>query len=205
VAVDLALRLTFRNFATLFLAVAIVTVPLHVAHAFLFRDVYAVRDIQEDIARLEPNQPVREVTPRDIDTYNTTAILITAAEIALIPLLVGATRHVLATDSRSELPRVGRAWAHSLTGWRESAGAQGDVGAVVVGFVLAVVVALMVDRIGTVAAEPVPDGVAFGPLGLSRGLALALGAPFFFVPLALFARKAKARDSSADSLASPDN
>jgi hypothetical protein len=205
VSVDLALRATFRNFATLFLIVAAVTVPLHVVHAFLYRDVEAVRDIRDEIAELEPDDPVREVTSNDLDAYRTTSLWIVAAEIALVPLLAGAARDVLSADSRSELPGVGSAWAHSLSAWRTSTDSEVSFSAVAVGLGMAAAVASMAGQITAFLAEPIPPDVAFGPLGLGRGVAYALGAPFFLVPLALYVGKAKARGSSADSLAWPDN
>jgi hypothetical protein len=190
VSVDDALKTTFRNFATLFFVVAALTVPVHVVHAFVYRDVIAVRDIHDAVEDLDPRQQVRGVTADDLVQYRTTGWLIAAAEIALIPVLAGAARTVLVTrDSVS----VGTAWKRWLGGWREPLPrlASHPATVLVVGAVIGVAVAFLLRSMGYLLSEPVGEAVAFGPVGLTEGVARATGAPFLLVPLALAAGRAK--------------
>lgn len=183
VSVDYALRTTFRNYATLFFVVAAVTVPVHVVYAFVFRDVVAVREIHEVVEDLEPRQQVRSVTADDLARYRRTGWLIAAAEIALIPVLAGAARTVLATEDSVS---VTSAWRGSLTGWKAPPPRPAHpLGAVVVGAVVAVAVGVLIRATGHLLSEPVGEAVAFGPVGLVEGVARAAGAAFLLVPLAL--------------------
>jgi hypothetical protein len=189
VSVDDVLKTTFRNYATLFFVVAALTVPVHVVHAFIYRDVVAVRDIHDAVEDLDPGQQVRRVTADDLAQYRTTGWLIAAAEIALIPVLAGAARTVLATrDSVS----VGTAWKRWLGGWRAPLPRPAHPAAVLaVGAVVAVAVASLLRSTGYLLSEPVGEAVSFAPVGLTEGLARAAGAPFLLVPLALAAGRAK--------------
>jgi hypothetical protein len=63
VPLDDALRATFRNYSTLFLFVAAVAVPLHLAHAYAFRHVLAVSDLHPAIEALDRGEFVRSVGP----------------------------------------------------------------------------------------------------------------------------------------------
>jgi hypothetical protein len=189
VSVDDVLKTTFRNYATLFFVVAALTVPVHVVHAFVYRDVIAVREIHDAVEDLDPGQQVRRVTADDLAKYRTTGWLIAAAEVALIPVLAGAARTVLATrDSLS----VGTAWRRWLGGWRKPLPRPAyQAGVLLVGAAVAVAVAFLLRATGFLLSEPVGEVVAFGPVGLTEGLARAAGAPFLLVPLALAAGRAK--------------
>jgi hypothetical protein len=189
VSVDDVLKTTFRNYATLFFVVAALTVPVHVVHSFVYRDVIAVREIHDAVEDLDPGQQVRRVTADDLAQYRTTGWLIAAAEVALIPVLAGAARTVLATrDSVS----IGTAWRRWLGGWREPLPRPTHpAGVLLVGAGVAVAVALLLRSTGYLLSEPVDEAVAFGPVGLTEGLARAAGAPFLLVPLALAAGRAK--------------
>jgi hypothetical protein len=184
-SLDRSLRTTLENYATLFLFVACVTVPVQVGYMFVFRDVVAVREIHEGIEELRGEPRVRDVGRSEIESYRTAGLWTGLATVALLPLLAGGTRCVVTASRRGELPLVRRAWAGCLAGWRAPAGQGARPRDLAVGLAVGIAVAWLVGSAGTLLVEPVPRGVAFGPLGLVRGAALAAGAPFLLVPLAL--------------------
>jgi hypothetical protein len=189
---DLSLRLTFRNFATTFLLVALVTVPLHVGIAFATREVVGVSELHPAIEGFPPLRQVRGVGPPDLDAARRAFFIATVIEIALLPIAVGATKRVLAADDRGRLPGVIDGWAHSLGALttRSRAGSSG-VAEVVAGAALGAAAAYGAYRIGLPFVEAVPGEVRFGPAGLLEGVVRAFGAPFLLVPLALFGGRAK--------------
>lgn len=186
---DHALKTTFRNYATLFFVVAALTVPVHVLHSFVYRDVVAVREIHEAVEELEPGQQVRRVSSDDLDRYRMTGWLIAAVEVALIPVLAGAVRMVLAARDAISVPA---AWSHAVAGWRADLPRLAHpIGAIAGGAVVALTVGVMLRATGLLLSEPVGEAVSFGPVGLTEGIARAAAAPFLLVPLARAAGKTK--------------
>jgi hypothetical protein len=189
VSLDDVLRSTFRNYATLFFIVAALTVPVHVVHSFVYRDVVAVRRIHDAVEDLAPRQQVRRVSAADLAQYRTTGLLIAAAEIALVPLFVGAARTVL--GAREGASVIG-GWRGSVRGWNVPLPRPAHpLIAVAVGATLAVVIGFSLSTTGYLLSEPVGESVSFGPVGLTEGVAHAAGAPFLLVPLALATGRAK--------------
>ena len=187
-SLDDVLRSTFRNYATLFFIVAALTVPVHVVHSFVYRDVIAVRKIHDAVEDLEPKQQVRRVSADDLADYRTSMWLITAIEVALIPLFAGAARTAIAGDRAS----VFGAWRGAVSGWKRPLPRPARPAvAMVLGGALAVAIGLLLRTIGYLLSEPVGEAVSFGPIGLTEGIARAAGAPFLVVPLALSFGRAK--------------
>jgi hypothetical protein len=58
----------------------------------------------------------------------------------------------------------------------------------------------LIVRIGYIMSEPVPEALAFAPVGVTEALTGAVAAPFFLVPLALLPRSAKGKDLSSPTL-----
>ena len=189
---DLSLRLTFRNFATLFLLVALVTVPLHVGIAFANRKVVGVSELHPAIEDFPPLRQVRGVGPPDLDAARCALLIATIIEIAMIPVAVGATKRVLTADERGRLAGVIDGWSHSLGSLptRSRAGQAGVI-EVAAGAILGAAACYGAYRIGHPLVEAVPGEVRFGPAGLLEGVVRAVGAPFLLVPLALFGGGAK--------------
>ena len=179
------LRLIWRNFWTLFLVVAVVTVPLHVVHAFAYRRVVEVRDLHDNIDSFPVTRQVRSVGRDALEDYRRALTGITILELVLVPLLVGAARRVAQVDAEGRLPTVIDAWTHALGSWRRPSPIPGSPFSLAVGLLLAVLVGWLVGALGTVLSEPVPDVLAFGPVGLGRGLARAAGGVFALMPPAL--------------------
>jgi hypothetical protein len=199
-SVDRSLRTTFRNYLTVFFLVAVVTVPLHVGHAFLYRNVISVRELHPDIEDFPERRKVHRVGVKKLEQSRNAFLFVTVVELLLLPLAVGATRRVLEVDARGGLPRVVDGWVHSLHAWRRPVPEPGSPLAALVGAVLGLAVGYLVERIGVLLSEPVPGSVVFAPVGLTQGVARAAGAAFLLVPLAQLGRVAKGRQSPAPTL-----
>ncbi|HEX2234755.1 MAG TPA: hypothetical protein VHK89_00625 [Actinomycetota bacterium] len=172
---DGALRATFRNLSTLFLLVAVVAVPLHLAHAYVFRSVIEMRELRPDIETFGPHKLIRGVGRRDFDAARRSAWGLTALELALVPLLARAARRALEVDEGGGIPTA-------LGSLREMRRAPGVLGALrrssregVAIAVLALVVWWLARTVGLILSEAVPDPVSFAPVGLVEGAARALG------------------------------
>ncbi|HZA41441.1 MAG TPA: hypothetical protein VFA00_12555 [Actinomycetota bacterium] len=198
-SLDWTLRFTFRHFATLFLLVALFTVPLHVGRAFAYRRVVGLRELHPAIAELPPDRFVRGVGAADLESAQGALLAVIVLELALIPLLAGAVRRVAQSDAAGRLPRVFNSLGHSLAAWRHPAPNTART-TLAAGAVLAFAVGTLVYRTGLLLAEPVPESVAFAPIGLAEALAAAAAAPFFLVPLALLPRSAKGKDPGGPTL-----
>ena len=196
---DWTLRFVFRNFATLFLLVALFTVPLHVGRAFAYRRVVGLRELHPAIAELPPDQLVRGVGAADLESAQSALLAVIAIELALIPLLAGAVRRVAQKDAAGRLATVADALRNSLGAWRYPAPNTRQT-ILAAGVAVAFAVGTLIQRTGTLLAEPVGETVAFAPIGLTEALAAAVAAPFFLVPLALLPRSAKAKDPVAPTL-----
>jgi hypothetical protein len=177
---DRALSTTLRNFSTFFLVVALVTIPLNLAWAGLYRDVVATREIHAEIRTLPPGDRVEGVDGDDLDRARYAQWLVLAVQLAVIPLLLRAFREVIERDEAGHVPtawgawrRIGRRPAERPSSWRPSL--------ILAMGAIALVVWLLAAAIGALLAAPVPEAWAWLVVGLSRGAALALALPFLLV------------------------
>ena len=189
---DHALSTTLRNFSTMFLIVAAVTVPLHLAYAALFRDVLALSEIHVAIRQLPPAQAVAGVTANDVHRAEAAYLALAALELLLIPLLWRATSRAIDLDLAGRLPSATEAWRLRRVE-RAPLQAPGGNAAIMVtaSVAIGVVVWVLAERIGLLIAEFLPARWFFVGAGLARGLSLALAAPFPLVA-AVLARKSRA-------------
>jgi hypothetical protein len=181
--VDRALKTTLRNFSTFWLIAAAITIPLNVAWAALYEDVIATREIHADIENLPPGDEVRGVDAEAIDRAERAQLLVLALELALIPLLVRATRSAIERDGSGHVPTA-------LGAWRGAARASVSRGSMpwrlaialpMAG--LALIVWVLAALIGGLLAAPVGGSLAWLVVALTRGGALALALPFLLVGL----------------------
>lgn len=181
--VDRALKTTLRNFSTFWLIVAVVTIPLNFAWAALFQDVIATREIHADIESLPSGDPVRGVDGEAIDRSRYAQLIVIALELALIPFLLRATRRAIERDASGHVPTALGAWrgVGRSSGARSSAPWRLSVALAMAGFAL--VVGFLAALIGALLAAPVGDALAWLVVGLTRGAALALALPFLLVGL----------------------
>jgi hypothetical protein len=189
-SLDRAFRATFRNFSTLFLLVASLTVPLHLAYSVAFRDVVAVGDLRSAIERFPPHRKVHGVGRKRLHESRVAFIGLSLLEVALIPVLVRATERVLEVDEQGGVPSVLDAYRHVVQPRpRQGIGFARVVAAVVV----AITVAFLAERIGLLLTEPVPRTLDFLAAGLVRALSRAVGAPFALSAMALESLRREAR------------
>jgi hypothetical protein len=174
---DAALRATFRNFSTLFLLVATLTVPLHLAHAYVFRDVIAVTELHGAIDTFPEGRQVRGVDRAAVASARLSLLGLTAIEIAAIPLLVRAARAVV-TAGEEEVPTVVGAYRSLPTRRPAARSLRAVAPAVVAAVVFAAAVAWLARLVGSVLVEPLPDARAFVGVGLAEASARALGGAF---------------------------
>lgn len=197
-----SLRITLKHFSTLFLLVAIVTIPLHIAYAFAFRDVITVSELHSQIEDFPPGRQVQGVGPADLDAARLALLGITIVELALIPVLLRAAARVAAVDEEGGVPTVGDAWSHRRESDASLVHALGSDGvrAVLGTLLVAVALGVVLERIGMAIVEPLNPEDAFAGVGLVQASSRAAAAPFFLVGVAVAGRKAKATGGETPSL-----
>jgi hypothetical protein len=196
---DHALRATVRNYSTLFLVVAIFSVPLHVGRAYDYRHVLAVSDLHPAIERFPKTRKVRRVGPRALSRARTSYLVFNLIEVALLPLLAWAAARIMIADRRREVPTVIAAWASlrasdGSVSWRRL-----SAGPLVVALVLAVLIAWLARTAGLLLVEPLPSASAFLGVGLVEGLSRAVGAPFLLGVAGWMATGNVGRDREKDT------
>ena len=163
-----ALDTTWRNFSTLFLLGAVFFVPIHLGHAYVFRDELAVQELRPEIEELSENQKVRNVGPSELARERATLVVVLGVDLLICVGLYGASRRVHVVDSQDGVPTVGDA----LRGGRES-WARPDPGVSSVGIVIAALAGWLVYRIASIAAEALGASSMFVGVGLARGVAVS--------------------------------
>jgi hypothetical protein len=121
------------------------------------------------------------VGPTDVSASETFYWVLTALEIAAIPLFAGAAARVVQVDRESGVPTVPDAYAHMREGWRALTLKLPGRGwaLVLAGAVTALVAGYLFERAGLLLTEVLSDDWLFVGAGLVRGLSRAVGAPFF--------------------------
>ena len=188
-----AFSAAFRNFSTLFLLVAIFTVPIHVGYSFVFREVIEVAELHSSIEEFPDYRQVKGVGPDEIRTARLTYLGLSVLELALLlPLLARATVRVLEVDARGGVPTIPGALRSVGRRHQGSAGRLwGALPAVAAAALLAVAMGWLFERAGLLLVEAVPDEAAWPLVGLIQGTARALAAPFLLVAIATIAAGAK--------------
>jgi hypothetical protein len=181
---DRAVALTLRNLSTLFLLGAIVFVPLHLAHAFAFRNVLSVADIRGDISEFPEGKKVRNVGTEELGDERSTLLVLLLVEAGISVLLVGGARRVVEIDDGDGVPTVTDAWSHALPLLQTVPVSARSSGPLLVCGSIGVLAAFLIYRIGALATELLGDDKAFVGVGLSRGAAVALFVTFVIGPVA---------------------
>lgn len=162
-----ALDATFRNFSTLFLLGAIFFIPLHMVHAFVFRDELAVQELRPEIEEFPPAKKVRNVGAAELARERNTLFVLAGVDMLVAIGLFGAARRVVEIAEASDVPTVGDALRGSASEFR----ARPDAGVTAGGIVVGAAIAWLVYRIGMLLAESLGASSMFIGVGLARGAA----------------------------------
>lgn len=188
-----AFSAAFRNFSTLFLMVALFTVPLHVGYSYLFHDVIEVREIHSSIEDFPSYRQVKNVGPDELRTARLAYVGLSVLELALLlPLLARATARVLEVDTAGGVPTIPSSLRASLR--RGSSAFRGlfeALPSMLIAAVLALAIGWLFERTSLLLVEAVPDEHAWPLVGAIQGCARALAAPFLLVAIAIDRASAK--------------
>ena len=197
-----SLRLAIKHFGTLFLLVAIVTLPLHVAYSFFFRNVIAVSELHDQIETFPENRQVQGVGTGDLDAARFALLGITLAEIALIPVLARAAARVVTVDEEQGVPTVPDALSHLRGTHLSLAHVLGGrrLQPVLAALLVAAALGILLELAGMTLIEPLSDEDTFAGVGLVQGVARAAAAPFLLMGLAVAAQNAKAPTTETPTL-----
>lgn len=189
---DRTLRLALRNYVTLFLFVACVTVSIHVVYLFVFRDVVGVSDLHGAIEAFPPSRQVRGVGHGDLDAWRVGGVLVTAIEIALLPFLAKGAARVVEQDEAGDVPTVGAALRATMKRGYRWFPSPREAGPLLVCSAVALATWWLLRATGLLLVEPVGAGSAWAAVALVEGAARAAGAPFVLVSVVLRKSRPKA-------------
>ncbi|MFN2588970.1 MAG: hypothetical protein ABR613_12755 [Actinomycetota bacterium] len=189
---DRKLRLALRNYVTLFLFVACVTVSIHVVYLFAFRDVVAVSELHAAIDEFPPQRQVRGVGHRDLDAWRFGNGVVTLIEIALIPFLAKGAARVVEQDEADEVPTVRTALAATAQRGYRWFPSPREAGPLLVSAAIGLTVWWLVRRTGLLLVEPLAAEGRWAAVALVEGSARAAAAPFVLVSVVLRKSRPKA-------------
>ena len=190
---DSGLRITLRNFSTLFLVVATILLPLHLVYAYAFRNVIATRDLHDDIRAFPTDsRQVKSVGKPQLRNAAIGNWVVEGLSIALIPLFLRAAGRVKEVDAEGGVPNVPDAWSHARSKAGRYGWAEGAIPVILGGTLIALLVAALAQAIGLLLIEPIGDDGTWAAFGLVRGAARSAGLTFLLGAL-LISRIAKER------------
>ncbi|HEX2293769.1 MAG TPA: hypothetical protein VHN37_00490 [Actinomycetota bacterium] len=182
---DRTLRLTLRNYVTLFLFVATFAVAIHLVYLFVFRDVVGLTEIHDAIREFPPQRQVRGVGHDDLEAWRTGRFVVTLVEIALLPFLAKGAARVIEQDEAGEVPTVGAALSATLRPGYRWFPSPKEAGPFLVNAAIAVATWWLVRRTGLLLVEPVGRDSEWAAVALVEGAARAAAAPFLLVSVVL--------------------
>ena len=180
--VDRAFRFAFRNYSTLWLIVASVVFPLHLAHGYVFRDVIAVSQLHPAIELFPERRQVARVSAADLAEARRWHAALTAMEIVLIPALAGAATRVLEEDLRGGVPGALRAWGGATR--LNLRGLVGRPGPLLVALAISFAAGWLAETTGGLLVEPLPPGLLWVGAALTAATARSLAAPLLLATMA---------------------
>jgi hypothetical protein len=196
--VDRAFRFAFRNYSTLWLIAATVVFPLHLAHGYVFRDVIAVSELHAAIELFPERRQVARVSAAELVEARRWYTALTGVEIALIPVLAGATTRVLQDDVQGDVPGALRSWAGAA---RFSPRAQfARPGPLIAALVISLAIGWFAETTGRLLVEPVPEGLLWVGGALVAATARSIAAPFLLATLATCALETDPRVQGIDGI-----
>jgi hypothetical protein len=168
---DRALAKTFSELSTLILVACVFTIPLHIGHAYLFKDELSVREMAPEIEALEEGQRVRGMTAGDVDKERTWLAILIVVELLASALVYRAAHRVFAVGERGDVPGVPDAYRHlgqTGPGWPP------PLPPVAILVAIAGLTAWLLLTIGTRIADMAPADLAWVGVGAARAVAMAV-------------------------------
>ena len=169
---DRALAKMFADLSTLILVACVVTVPIHLVHAYVFKAELSVREMGPEIASLDEADRIRGVNRDDIEVERTWLAIVVLIELLTIPVVARAAQRVHSVSKEGGVPTVMDAFAHLRSGTRIG---RPPIGPLAVIVVLGALTAWLVLTIGTRVADMAPADLAWLGVGSARALAMAVG------------------------------
>lgn len=176
-----ALQLTFRDFSTWFLLVALVVVPIELVYSFAFRDVIAVRHIHGAIEAFDEGQDARGVGPGELRTARIARWGATALQLLLLPWLATVARGLLDQLVGGRVPSIRAALAER----RARASVLGALTRAPATLIAAagtsLLLGLLLFQLGNLVIEPVRGGAAWAGIGMVHGVARSVALPVLVI------------------------
>lgn len=167
---DRALGKTFANLSTLLLLACVFTLPIHLVHAYVFKEALAVAEIGPEIRAFPEGRQVRGVAKEDLDDERKTLLIVLGIEVLLLPAAYRATRRVIEVSDEGGVPTVIDAWSHLRSATHSSLAP----GPVAVAAVVGLIAAWLVWMIGSLLSDTASADLAWAVTGLTRALSVAL-------------------------------
>ena len=167
---DRALAKTFANLSTLLLLACVFTLPIHLVHAYVFREALAVAELSPEIRTFPEGRQVRGVAKGDLEQERISLVIVIGFEMLLLPFAFRAARRVFEVDDEGGVPTTVDAWSH----WRSTP--QGGLlpGPTAIAAVIGLVAAWLVWGIGSQLADMASADMAWAVTGLTRASSVAL-------------------------------
>ena len=167
---DRALAKTFANLSTLMLVALVFAGPIHLVHAFVYRNALAVQEIRPEIQAFPEGRQVRGVSKGDLDQECNVLLLALGLELLLLPLVIRAARRVIEIDDEGGVPTVRSAWG----GVKATGTGRFRVGPVTVAAAIGAACAYLIWSITDQIADMASADVAWAVFGLGRALAVGM-------------------------------
>ncbi|MEA2461557.1 MAG: hypothetical protein QOH90_1734 [Actinomycetota bacterium] len=196
---DRTLRVTFKNYSTLFLLAAAFSVPASLIYAFFFRNAIAVSELHDTILGFPGKRQVAGVGHQTLITARLVGWGLVVLGVLSLPFLMRAAGRILERDRSGHAPTV---W-DALTTKPEASTSIGGILAgplpLAAASIVALVVGVLALFVGLSLSEFLSSGRLWVGVGLARGVAWAAGVPFVLVVGALSSRPSRLTIESSDS------
>ena len=169
---DRALAKMFADLSTLILVACVVTVPIHLVHAYVFKAELSVREMGPEMDALGEADRIRGVNRAEIEVERIWLAIVVLIELLTIPVLARAAQRVYSVSEDGGVPTVMDAYGHLRSG---TGIGRPPIGPLAVIVVLGGLTAWLLVTIGTRIADMAPADLAWVGVGSARALAMAVG------------------------------
>src|SRR5688572_18752779 len=113
---DRALAKMFADLSTLILVACVVTVPIHLVHANVFKAELSVREMGPEMDALNEADRIRGVNRGEIEVERTWLAIVVLIELLTIPVVARAAQRVYSVKEEGGVPTVMDAYGHLRSG-----------------------------------------------------------------------------------------